>query len=149
MEASEALRQALGGYRAPTLADVNELARYHCDFHVQSFDGLRLVVVGSFDLCYYHGLELHFVEVARIDCPVRFHNPTFADEGPVSAHDGSAAGPRRYAIRSDEGAHTILAGSVEIVFGTVYYYDRGAALKSGERIAPWVKRAKTEPAPAT
>ncbi len=147
-EASEALLQALDGRRTPTLANVNELALYHSDFHIQSFDGLRLILVGSFDLCYYHGLELHFVEVARIDCPVWFHRPTFADEGPVADHDGSTTDPRRFTIRSDEGQHTIISRAVEIVLGTVYYYDRGAALKPGERIASWVKLAEAEPVAA-
>ncbi|MDB5308370.1 MAG: hypothetical protein JWO38_2572 [Gemmataceae bacterium] len=147
-EASETLRQALDGSRPPTLADVNELALYHSDFHIRSFDGQRLILVGSFDLCYYHGLELHFIEVTHIDCPVWFHSPTFADEGQVRDSDGSIADPRRYTIRSDEGRHMIIARTVEIVFGTVYYYDRGAALKPGERIAPWVKQARAEPAAA-
>lgn len=126
------------------MADVNELALYHSDFHLRSFDGHRLILVGSFDLCYYHAVELHFVEVARIDCPVWFRRPTFADEGTVKDRDGSITDPRRYAISSDQGRHTIIARTVEIVLGTVYYYDRGVALKPGERIAPWVKRAEAE-----
>jgi len=146
-EVSQTLRQALDGFRTPTLADVNELAQCHSDFYLQSFDGQRLVLVGSFDLCYYHVLELHFVAVARIDCPVWFHNPRFADEGPVSDAVGSVTDPRRYTIRSDEGRHTIIARTVEVVLGTVYYYDRGAALKPGERIASWVKRAEPGAAP--
>jgi|GEM_PF-3095879 hypothetical protein len=120
-EESESLRLALSGVRPPTLADANELALHHSDFHIHSFDGLRLVLVGSFDLCYYHGIELHFIEVARINCPVWFQNPTFADEGPLNDPASSISDPRRYSIRCDEGRFEIVARSLEIVFVTVKY----------------------------
>lgn len=141
-EASESLRRSLEGLQTPTLADVNELALYHCDFHIQQFDGNCLTIVGSFDLCYYHGVELHFVEVSHIECPVWFHSPKFADEELTHDTTSSITKPRRYLIRSDEGLHQIVASSLEIAVGTVYYYDRGASLKPGERIATWVKRAE-------
>ncbi len=128
-----------------TLAELNEIAKGHTDFHVVSFDGHRLVVVGSFDLCYYHGIEVHFVGVDRINLPVWFDRPEFTDEGPVSDPLSGVEHPRRYVIRADCGRHEVIAESVEIVVGMVYYYDRGAQLQPGERIAPWVKRADAEP----
>jgi hypothetical protein len=124
-----------------SLAEVNESAKGHTDFTIQSFDGHRLVIVGSFDLGYYHYIELHFVEVAHINCPVWFDEPEFTDEGRI---DDVALGidePRRFVIRTDEGRHEVIARSVEVVLGMVYYYDRGKQLEPGERIAEWVKRA--------
>jgi hypothetical protein len=103
------------------------------------------VVVGSFDLCYYHDVEVHFVGVDRIKLPVWFKCPEFSDEGPVSDPWSGVPNPRRFVIRADDGQHEVIAESVEVVVGTVYYYDRGAQLQPGERIAPWVKRTDAEP----
>jgi hypothetical protein len=133
------------GTRPPTLADVNELAGHHSDFHIRSFDGHRLVVVGSFDLCYYHYIEVHFVGVDRINCPVWFNSPEFTDERPVTSPGAGVAKPRRFAIRAGDGRHEVIAEGVEVVFGMVYYYDRGEQLRPGERIAEWVKRGVAEP----
>jgi hypothetical protein len=144
-EASQSLLRALGGSQPPTLADVNELALHHSDFHILSFDGHRLVVVGSFDLCYYHGIELHFTEVAHVNCPVWFNGPEFSDEGRISDAGCSIDEPRRFVIHTYEGRYEIIARHLEVLFGTVYYYDRGEQLMPGERIAPWVKRRPAEP----
>ena len=130
------------------LTELNEVAKRHTDFHVLSFDGYRLVVVGSFDLCYYHGVEVHFVGVDRINLPVWFNCPEFADEGPVSDPWSGVEKPRRFVICADDGRHEVIAEDVEVVLGIVYYYDRGAQLQPGERIAPWVKRAEAEPGAA-
>lgn len=122
------------------LAELNEVAKGHTDFHVLSFDGHRLVVVGSFDLCYYHGVEVHFISVDRMNLPVWFNCPEFIDEGPVSDPSSGVENPRRFAIFADDGRHEVIAEGVEVVVGMVYYYDRGTHLQPGERIAPWVER---------
>src|SRR5688500_12685540 len=49
-------------------------------------------------------------------------------------------------FRADDGGHEIIARSVEVVLGMVYYYDRGERLQPGERIAEWVKRADADQA---
>lgn len=144
-EPSEALRQALDGSRPPTLADANELARHHSDFHLRSFDGHRQVVAGSFDLSYYHAIEVHFVGVDRVTCPVWFRYPEFLDEGPISSPWSGVEDPRRFAIRADDGRHEVVAQGVEVAFGVRYSYDRGGSLGPGERIAPWVRRADPHP----
>ena len=132
-----------------SLAELNEIAKGHTDFHVLSFDGHRLVVVGSFDLCYYHGVEVHFVGVDRINLPVWFHWPEFTDEGPISSPWSGVENPRRFVIQADCGRHEVIAEGVEVVVGMVYYYDRGSLLQPGERIAPWVKRTDAAPDAAT
>ncbi len=104
------------------------------DFRLQSYDGWQLVAIGSFDLCYYHDVELRFSGVSYINCPTAFFEPHFQEVGLVE-------GGRRFAIKTDAGQFEIVAESVSIVIEKVFYYDRGAELKPGERIADWVKRA--------
>lgn len=126
------------------LAELNEVAKGHTDFRVHSFDGHRLVVVGSFDLCYYHGVEVHFVGVDRMNLPVWFDCPEFTDEGPVSDPWSAVPNPRRFVIRANCGRHEVIAESVEVVVGTVLYHDPGRELQPGERIVPHAPRAGTE-----
>ncbi len=128
--------------------DVNEAAKGHTDFRIESFDGQRLIVVGSFDLSYYHYIEVHFVDVDRIDCPVWFDCPVFTDEGQIDDPDAGVREPRRFVIRTPEGRHTIVARAAEVVLGMVYHYDRGDQLLPGERVADWVKRGPGERTPA-
>ncbi|MCE5172712.1 hypothetical protein LQV63_25925 [Paenibacillus profundus] len=43
------------------------------DFYIYQFDsGWKLVLAGSFDFnfCYYHDIEIEFIEVSFISCPV-------------------------------------------------------------------------------
>jgi hypothetical protein len=121
-----------------TLEEVNRLSTGGVnEFRVESFAGTQLVVIGSFDLCYYHDIELTFTEVEFIHCPTYFREPQFQDAG------RSGEG-RRFEIRTDEGRFEIVAESVSVVLGKVYHYDRGADLQPGERIAPWVKRENAE-----
>jgi hypothetical protein len=94
-----------------------------------------LVIVGSFDLCYYYYIELHFEEVAHINCPVWFDCPEFSDEGQITNAGSSIEKPRRFAIRTPDGRHTVIARSLKAVLGMVYHYDRGAQFQPGERIA--------------
>lgn len=128
-----------------SFAELNEVAKGHTDFRIQSFDGHRLVVVGSFDLCYYHGVEVHFVGVEHMNLPVWFNCPEFTDEGPISDPGSSVDHPRRFAIRADDGRHEVIAENVEVILGMVYYYDLGTQLQPDERLALWVKRADAQP----
>ena len=117
-----------------TLDDVNRLAAGGMDeFRFESFDGSRLVVIGGFDLSYYHDVELTFVDVEFIHCPTYFLDPRFRETGPRGQGRG-------FEIKTREEVFEIVADSVSAVIGKVYHYDRGAALQPGERIADWVKR---------
>jgi hypothetical protein len=115
---------------------VNEMARDHDQFRLQSFDGSNLLIVGSFDLCYYHDVEIIFYDVSSIRCEAFFWSPEFRDAG--ATEDG-----RRTEIVSDDKVFEIVATSVEVVVGKVFHYDRGELLQPGERIAPWVARTKS------
>src|SRR4051812_46844608 len=118
-----------GESRSVTMLDeVNRLSASGVDeFRFESFDGSRLLVIGSFDLCYYHDIEMTFTEVEFIRCPTYLREPQFRDAGQKG--DG-----RRFEIRTDEGLFEIVAESVSVVIGKVYHYDRGEQLKAGERI---------------
>ena len=52
------------------LRKLNEIADTCADgFRIRSFDGSRMTMVGSFDHCYYHNVEVVFIEVAYCSCP--------------------------------------------------------------------------------
>ncbi len=116
-----------------SLEELNELARGATDFRIQSFDSSKLLIIGSFDLCYYHDIELAFSEVSFIRCPVYFDNPVFSDSD-------SASGGRRFIINTDEGQFEIVADAWNATIGKVYHYDHGHQLQPGERIADWIHR---------
>jgi hypothetical protein len=119
--------------------DVNRLSAAGIDeFRIDSFDGFRLVLIGSADLSYYHDVEVAFTDVGFIRCPTNFYEPRFRDAGKTD--DGV-----RFEISTDEGNFEIVAGTALVSVGKVYHYDRGDALQPGERIAPWVKRGGGAP----
>lgn len=118
--------------------EVNEMSasgisefRIHLDFES------RLVIFGSFDLDYYHDIEITFTGVQSIDCPVEIRWPQFYDPGPP--------GELRQFVIVDrwDDTHEIVARDVSVEIGKVYHFDHGQVLKPGERLAPWVKRRKT------
>jgi hypothetical protein len=113
--------------------EVNKFAA-NAEFRIESFDGSRLVLIGSFDLCYYHDVEVTFTEAAFIRCPTYLREPKFREAG--KTEDGM-----RFEITTDEGTFEIAAESAAVGVGKVYHYDRGAQLQPGERIAAWVKRS--------
>jgi hypothetical protein len=101
-----------------TLKTVNDLAAAGMsEFALRSFDGSTLVVVGSFDLCYYHDVELTFTDVQHINCPTEFRDPTFGDVGPCD--DG-----RRFSIESDGRHYEIVATDVAVTIAKVVYPQR-------------------------
>ncbi len=103
-----------------TLEEVNRLAASGMsEFRILSYDGWRLLVVGSFDLCYYHDVELTFTDVAHINCPTDFHWPMFSDAGLSPCHER-----RRFAIRADDGEWEVIAEAVEVAIDKVYHHDR-------------------------
>jgi hypothetical protein len=119
------------------LDDVNRLAASGMsEFRIQSYDGWRLVVVGSFDLCYYHDIEMTFTDVAHVNCPTAFYWPSFADAGKCQCE---CCERRRFVIRAEDAGWEIIAQTVKVEIGKVYHYDRGSQIQPGERIADRVK----------
>jgi len=117
------------------------------DFEVQSFEAGRLLIIGSFDLAYYHQAELLFDNVSFLSVPTLFHEPVFrlataAEQSEVQvAIEGT---DQVFAVdcEASQGKTTgiVVAESVSIRLGRVYHYER-QNLGPGERIAPWAKRS--------
>jgi hypothetical protein len=109
--------------------DVNEFSGGgHSEFRILTHIDDVLVMMGSFDLDYYHDVEVAFYDVLSSTCPTELRWPRFSD-------GGAANEKRRYLIADDAGDYEVVAGRVEVTFERVYHYDRGALLKPGERIA--------------
>jgi hypothetical protein len=123
--------------------EVNRMsAAGNSEFRVMTPGGGQLVLLGSFDLDYYHDIEVTFSGVLSSTAPEWMHWPRFA-EGTATAD----AEHRRYAIEDDDGRYEIVARDVAVEIGKVFHYDRGKLLQPGERIAPWVKRKKADGSP--
>jgi hypothetical protein len=119
------------------------------DYRILTFDGSRLIIAGSTDFSYYHLVEAEFAEVSFISCPTYFSDAKFrlgtaAEQAEVSQFVAIDAGDHLFAIDAESTgsmelkAFFILAQSLELNEGTVYYYKR-EDLKPGERIAAWVQ----------
>jgi len=115
------------------------------DFEVQAYDGSRLLIVGSFDLAYYHEVEIEFEEVAYIELPTQFSDPRLriatAEESARLRFLDLSPPEKLYAIDADPDVDGqtffIAAESVRARRCMVYHYRR-EELKDGEEIAPWV-----------
>ena len=59
-----------------TVERVNELLSPE-ECRIQSFGGCRLLIIWGFDLSYYHDLEMEFVEVSYVQCPMSFYAKAF------------------------------------------------------------------------
>lgn len=110
------------------------------DFMVRDFDGARLRIVGSFDLAYYHQLEIIFIEASFISVPTCFNNPVIRMATKEEKHRLSSnvdLDGHVYCIEEDLTAttrkHFVAADEIEAEECMVYYYQRDG-LKAGERI---------------
>ena len=117
------------------------------DFRVERFDSVNLLVIGSFDLVYYHDVQVEFADVQYIDCPTYFMDPHFRVGGDTERRQleqrGVDVDGTVYIIDADAGrgrvSFSIVARDVRVSQAKVYHYDR-KDLEPGESIAPWVKR---------
>jgi hypothetical protein len=137
-------RRSLAGQEA--LDEVNRMsASGESEFRVLAEGGGRLVLMGSFDLDYYHDVEVTFHDVRSCGDPAELHAP--GELRWPQLHDAGPAGEtrRRCVIEDDGGRHVVVAGGVSAEVGKVYPYDRGRELRPGERIAPWVRRRRERP----
>lgn len=119
------------------------------DFRVHSYDGVNLVLTGSFDFAYYHEVEVEFREVAYISLPSCFENPNFRIGTPeeIEAVRKVIALEKEdivYCVEAETSCSTeklpffIVAEDVTVREGKVFYYER-ENLKEGERIMAGVK----------
>ena len=118
----------------------------HAEFSIRAYDG-DLLLLGSFDLAYYHTIELEFRDVLFINFPTfqlgALHF-AIADSDARSAHAHLDLDDNEilFEITDDPGfsdqRYYIVASKLLVREGMVYHYQRDN-LKDGERIAPWVK----------
>jgi hypothetical protein len=118
------------------------------EFNVINYDGINLMLAGSFDFCYYHNVELIFSEVEFICCQNYFKADNFriatnrelADLNMITNSNIDSSG---FAFCMEDkyfgDKSFIIAHGLRQKWGTVFYYNR-ENLKPGERIADWVKK---------
>lgn len=104
------------------------------DYFLDGLKDERLVILGSYDLSYYHDVEIVFEEVRYICCPIRLDSPRFrpADEAErriALEKAGENADPDGdiHVISIDEegsrkGQHFIIASDVSFRFEKVLHY---------------------------
>jgi hypothetical protein len=133
----------------PEFDEINEIGCW--EWHLHSFDGSRLCLVGGTDLDYYHVAELWISGLTYLSCPTRLLHPHF--RGPTSTESITLVGivdmtfsNRIMVIEAETTANPeaqvffVVGEEIQLVRGTVYYYNR-PNLKPGERLAPWVKKS--------
>lgn len=130
------------------LNDVNQLGCW--EWQLRSFDGHELCLVGGTDMDYYHVAEVRIAGVSYVSCPTRMKHPTFrpatqSESWRLASIVDLVGSPVLLAIDAETSSSVeplsffIVGETLEVVRGTVYYYDR-PNLQPGERLAPWVKR---------
>ena len=131
------------------LARLNEIvdATNTTDFRIVSFSNDVMRIIGSFDLGYYHTVEVDFHGVSFINLPTDFVEPQFRLAIPGERNDlravvGDESNLFCIEAEATEGSRRVTfhvaASGVVIREGMVYHFAR-ADLKDGERIAEWVK----------
>ena len=113
---------------------------------INSFE--KLIIAGSQDFCYYHNIEIHFIEPSYIEIP-----PFISDVDNIviriaSEEEKKIIFKKTDMIKSNDEIfcfddknkykYFIAAISIDLKTNNVYYYKR-EKLKPGERIASWVK----------
>lgn len=123
------------------------------DFRLQSFDSVNLLLIGSFDLAYYHQVEVLFHEVSYLACPTTFSDASFRLATPEEVDSLSVAlaeDDQAFAIECDGGqgeiVALIVAEHLSVLTGKVYHYER-EDLSPGERVADWVSYSEGRPTP--
>ena len=133
--------------------EIDQRIREHdwFDFHVTSYDGRFLEVVGSIDLSYYHQLEIIFEEV--FFASIFFEEWHSDTKKPVIELPDSdfnkelnerleiEQGYQIFIIRTEDYKNDIYIAAKKISYNTdtVYYYDK-PDLKENERLAEFVKK---------
>jgi hypothetical protein len=109
------------------------------NFSVYLYEKCRLVIVGSDELTYYHKIEI-IVELPSYISGVMDWSCDRDDEFiRVRTQTGNPC--QKYILEfyaDDELKFKVIADEIKLNFDTVFYYKR-ENLKTGERLAYWVK----------
>ncbi|MEV6492332.1 hypothetical protein AB0M20_27470 [Actinoplanes sp. NPDC051633] len=117
------------------------------EWEILSLNRGRLILAGSFDLSYYHQIEIAFTDVAYLSCAAAFCDPAFREPTEAELHhathqNGMDVPPVVVAFDHDFGrpvSCVIAAGSVEITTGMVHRVPP-QRLEPGDRLAPWLEQ---------
>jgi hypothetical protein len=108
----------------------NYLLNSNCsDFSIRHFDGSKLYLIGSFDLCYYHEIEIIFHEVFRLDLetsfgldlthpPFQFNIETFDADKMVEI----------FVVDNCNTKQSIICENIDFNIGIVKYHDEAGKL---------------------
>jgi len=116
------------------------------DFELQDYDGSGLLIIGSFDLAYYHEVEIEFESVTYIELSASFNRPRLriatAEESERLRFLDLSPPEKLYAIETDpdlDGPFFYVAAERVRARRCMVYHYRRENLRDGEEIAPWVK----------
>ncbi len=113
------------------------------EWQLSQFNKESLKLIGSFNLSYYHSVEVVFYGVSYIECPTYFQYPRFrlaTNEENERLKVKDIEYEIAFCIEEEDLDLTyyICARGFNLEFCTVYHYRR-ENLTNGERIADWVK----------
>lgn len=103
------------------------LEKNNCsDFRIKSYDGHKLSLIGSFDLCYYHEIEIIFYNVYRISMDTMFC--VDCDKNPFQFHKlDYENGMFEVVITSDcnygKTEQSIIFKNMDLIIERVKYFD--------------------------
>jgi hypothetical protein len=125
----------------------NEYMKGMYHFYLVQSNMNTITFAGSFDLCYYHNVEVTFHGVTYMQCHLDYGAPIIIRYPSKQEIVQLGYQPE---ILSDEGLSIfcifdednylsfIIAENISFDYSTVFYYLR-ENLQDGERIADWVK----------
>ena len=100
------------------------------DFRVKHFDGSNLHLIGSFDLCYYHNIEIVFHEVFRLALNTSFDLGLLQSPFQFNIVDiGNDKMVEVIIVDNSNAKQSVICEHMDFIVKTVKYYD-----EAGKRI---------------
>lgn len=113
------------------------------DFYIIELDYNNLTIAGTFDSCYYHEVELIFMQVEFLCCPKHFTASNFRiatkeEKIELERFSNQIGSGLTFCIEDKHSGdkHFIVAHGFKANWGTVFYYKR-ENLQPDEKIADW------------
>ncbi|RYG58227.1 hypothetical protein EON80_27375 [bacterium] len=105
---------------------LNTLLGSHDECRIQSFDSWRIIIIGSFDIGYYHDFEVEFGGATYINCLTDFHAQSFrlgtAAERVLLGADYLEPEETLFCFESDGRNFFIVAATLVLREGHVKHY---------------------------
>ena len=98
------------------------------DFRVKNFDGFRLHLIGSFDLCYYHEVEIIFNDVYKISMETDFFvdcdkKPFQFCKADNASEDCDNEMTEIIILDDTNTKQSIICANMDLIIELVKYYD--------------------------